>query len=100
MKGDQHPAEYAAPEIDADGDCGHQNGDPSGLLKFRRDGEDVVEGDGEEQTGGDDGQTYPQPYPERAGNRLAGLLRDRPGLFPLETKRVTAPRNPRSSRFM
>ena len=99
MERDQHPAKHAAPEIQGDGNGCHQNGDPRRLLQFDRDFKDVIECDGKDHARGDYGQTYPEPDPERSGDYPAGFLM----IFlrgPLETKRVTAPRSPRSSRFM
>ena len=100
MEGDENAAKDAAPEIQGDGDRCYQNGNACSLLQFDRDFKDVIERDGENRC-----PRRRRPDLSRAGSRELRKLRgwiphDRPALSPLETKRVTAPRSPRSSKFM
>src|SRR5450432_677335 len=74
MQSDQDAAEDATPEIDAHRNRRDQDRDPGRLLQLGRDDEDMREYDRQNQAGSDNGQTDPEAYPQRAGDRLTGFF--------------------------
>ena len=71
MQRHQDSAENSAPEIDGNRDRGEQDGDTGRLLQVDRNNENAMEAQRTKQSGANDCQAYPEPDPERPGNRLA-----------------------------
>ena len=71
MEGYQDPAKHTAPEVNRYRDGSDEDGDARRLLELDRDGKDAIKREGNEDSGADYRYAYPEPDPQRPGNRLA-----------------------------